>query len=141
MAIDITIEYGVSEDANPLHGYALTVTATASTGMPKEIFIFQQAAGLYPPDDQFVCIADPVDLEEVPVEPQEGAPDPIEAAEMPYYRRDTVTLIFRSTITRDETKRLIAEDINTLVRSLQVMSEVVRTEEVVYRGDNDPING
>ena len=89
--------------------YALHVVVTEAVDMPKEVFVFQRkTTGV----DTFVSIADPADLQEMPV----GAPDL--ANEMPYFRVAKVDLIFRSVAEREDTEAGIKEDIDHLVRSV-----------------------
>jgi hypothetical protein len=131
MAISIDVRYYVSVKQNAMFCYLLKVVAESAVEMPKEIFIFQrnvapaQTANAQP-TDQFTCLADPVDLEEIPVD----VPDLLN--EMPYYRSATVDLLFRDMITLEETKTLIAEDIQILVNSLKAATDVQVMEEVTY---------
>lgn len=132
MAVSITIRYSRSEPTPLLQSYDLQILVTAATDMPKEIFVFQRGvapatpAGLQPPSDRFICIADPVDLEEFPV----GAP--ALNAEMPYYRLDTVTLRFRSMTELEFTRDLIEDDVNRLVAALKAAGTLPVTEDVTY---------
>ena len=53
------------------------------------------------PRDEFVCVADELDEDEIPV----GAPDM--ERNIPYYRTDTVELLFRNSDLMYETARAI----------------------------------
>ena len=139
MAITITVKYERSDVQPGLQAYGLKATVTAATGMPKEVFIMRRDVqnanepatepdpsnpGILP--DTFICLADPVDLEEVPV----GAPDPIH--EMPYYRVSAVELWFRSPDLLEETYNLLSADVAKLVLSLQSLGKIALSNEVVY---------
>ena len=126
MAISITVRYYKSEIVPPMQAYDLKAEVTAATDMPKEIFVFQRPPSNNPEDDAFVCIADPVDLEEFPV----NTPDLLN--EMPYYRKATVELKFRDMTTLDETLELIKKDIEALLVALKASASVPLYEEVVY---------
>ena len=131
MSASATVEYELSTPRQVLFGYALRVRVTEASGMPKEIFTFQRGGPPAPvegaePLDVFTCIADPVDLHEVPA----LAPDL--ANEMPYYRLAEVTLCFRTMEERDSTKADIAADIQLLVRSINAMAVYTDTETVTY---------
>jgi len=130
MAISLTVDYSRNVIRANLFSYDLKVEVKAATGMPEEIFIFQRKV---PPaenpsliEDNFVCIADPVDLDEVPV----GSPDM--ANEMPYYRAKVVTMRFRDMEELAETLNLVKEDIAKLVESLKAAEDIELIEEVVY---------
>jgi hypothetical protein len=132
MAVSITIQYSRSEPTPLLQSYDLKALVESATDMPKEIFVFQRGvapatpAGLQPPSDRFICIADPVDLEEYPV----GAP--ALDAEMPYYRLSEVTMRFRSMTELEFTRDLIEDDVQRLVAALKASSTLPVTEEVTY---------
>jgi hypothetical protein len=131
MAISITVKFYRSPIVPNLQSYDLKVVAESATDMPKEIFILQRriggaSPGSSVPEDVFTCIADPVDLEEIPV----GAPDLNH--EMPYYRVAEITLRFRSTVLLEECKNLMDEDIRILVDSLKSAQDVELIDEVVY---------
>ena len=131
MAPSIKVKYSRTEQTENLYGYDLKLEVLEATDMPEEIFVFQRRtsppleAG-QDPTDTFVCIADPVDLQEYPP----TAPD-LEN-EMPYFRVKEVLLRFRSMITLEETRDLIDEDIQLLVNSLKAVETVVPTEEKTY---------
>ena len=131
MSASITATYDYSPSDKPYFGYALKVTVTAASGLPPEIFVYQRGAAPAPiagaeVTDTFICIADPLDLEEIPV----GTPDL--KAEIPYYRTTTVTLYTRDADTRAELARDIKSDIAGLVDALNNMVTVETTETVTY---------
>ena len=130
MAISITVKYYRSEIITGLQSYDLRVVAESATDMSKKIFVFQRMVPIPPipatPDDRFTCLADPVDLEEIP----EDAPDLDN--EMPYFRVDEVTLRFRDMTTLEEVKNLIDEDVQRLVDSLKAAANVALTETKIY---------
>lgn len=133
MSASLTIQYHQSVEHKSLFSYALKVVVTNAVDMPTEVFVFRRGAAPAPSagetvQDSFVCIADPVDLEEVPA----NVPDL--ANEMPYYRLNEVTLAFRSLEELNETKELIAADLNLLVTSVQAMASFTLTETVTYDG-------
>lgn len=129
--ISLQVQYSHSSSNNTLFGYVLKVAVTNAVGMPAEIFMFQRGAEPAPtagaqPQDRFVCIADPVDLDEIPV----SAPDLAE--EIPYYRLAQVSLAFRCVEDRDETQALISADINKLVETMRLMADTTPTSVVDY---------
>ena len=131
MIATLTVEYHKSSEQKSLFGFALRVVVTNAVDMPAEVFIFQRGATPAPAigetvRDGFVAIADPVDLEELPV----GAPDL--ANEIPYYRLAEVTLAFRSMLDLEDTRQLIANDLQMLVHSLQAMDTFELTDTVTY---------
>lgn len=131
MSAALTVQYHRSTLRKSLFGYALRVMVTDAVDMPAEVFIYQRGAAPAPSPgdvatDQFVCIADPVDLEEVP------ALVPDLANEMPYYRTSEVTLSFRNLDELQDTETDIAADLALLVRSVNAMADFTLTTEVTY---------
>lgn len=131
MSYSLNVSYKLSSSDQKYYGFALTATVTAATGLPAEIFMFQRGAAPAPaageqPRDQFVGVADPVDLEQLPP----SAPDL--ANEIPYYREAEVTLYFRSADERQETLADIKADIAGLIESLTAMDTVSVTETETY---------
>ena len=131
MAISINIRYYVSQRQNNLFAYMLRVVAIAATEMSKEVFVFQRnvapaETANAQPTDQFICLADPVDLEDIPV----GSPNL--PAEMPYYRTDTVDLMFRSMEELEDTRSLIDSDVQGLVNSLKLAAILEVMEDKTY---------
>ena len=141
MAPSIKLRYERSPVTAGLQAYGLKITALESTDMPKEIFIMRRDVVPFneinvTPDphpenpgiasDTFICLADPVDLEEIPVD----VPDINN--EMPYYRVAKVEFWFRTSILLEETYDLIAADVTKLVESLVALSALETTSEVTY---------
>ncbi|MCM8829302.1 MAG: hypothetical protein NC902_08530, partial [Candidatus Omnitrophica bacterium] len=89
-----------------------------------EIFILKRTTAAAPSKDEFICIADPVDLAEYPV----NAPNLDD--NMPYYRVSEIVLLFRSYIELSETKDLIDKDIRKLVSNLNAIG--LSVEEKTY---------
>jgi len=131
MTISLTVKYYRTKIEKQLQSYDLRVVIDAAVDMPEEIFVFQRGASPAPSagaetTDNFICIADPVDLEDYPV----SAPD-LES-EIPYYRLKEVTLRFRSMEILEEVKDYIAADLQELVDSLTAAANVTLMEEVTY---------
>ena len=131
MSATLAVTYARSPNLTTLFGYAVRVSVTNATGMPAEIFVFQRGAAPAPgageqPQDVFKCVADPLDLEEIPVD----APDLLN--EIPYYRKSEVTLGFRNADDRQSTIDDIASDIDGLVRAINAMTDLSETTTVTY---------
>jgi hypothetical protein len=127
----MVVKYYRTQIEPGLQSYDLRVLVESAVDMSKKVFILQKGAPPPPvdgavQDERFVCIADPVDLEEIP----EDTPD-LEN-EMPYFRVDEVTLRFRSMDILEETKELIAADLQQLVNSLKAADNMELTEEETY---------
>lgn len=75
----------------PIYAYALKVEVLEAKGLDVNLFVFQRISHGAEGDatDEFIQIASPVDIEEIPAH----APDL--AHNMPYYREKEVTLWFR----------------------------------------------
>ena len=122
----IVVEFDKTDLApNELQAVYLRATVLSAVDMPSKIFVTQSAAS---PNgaDQFICLADPVDLEEFP----EDAPDM--DAEIPYYRVNTITLAFRSVDDLLETKTMLKADIEKLVASVNAAVNLREDEVVTY---------
>ena len=133
MSASLTVQYHRSLERKSLYAYGLRVVVTNAVDMSDAVFIFQRGATPAPatgeqPRDTFVAIADPVDLEELPV----SVPDL--QNEIPYYRLPEVTLVFRSLEELNETEDLIKADLDLLVRSVNALTGFTMTEEVTYDG-------
>jgi hypothetical protein len=128
MAVDLTVKYYRTKITKELQSYDLRIVVESATDMPEKIFMFQrrtpQPTGMDP--DEFICIADPVDLEEVP----EDSPDL--GNEMPYFRLSEVTLRFRDMTTLEEVRTRVGLDLQKLVDSLNAAEDVEEIEEVTY---------
>ena len=131
MAVSLTVKYYRTQIQPGLQSYDLRVEVESATDMPEKIFILQKGAPPAPvagavEDERFVCIADPVDLEEIP----EDTPDLNN--EMPYFRVSDITLRFRSMDVLEETQGLIAVDLQQLVNSLKAAANMELTEGETY---------
>ena len=131
MTIGIKVQYSRNELLDSLQSYDLKVEVVQATDMPEKVFIFQR--GVVPahtldadPADTFVCVADPVDLENVP------ADNPDIGDEMPYFRLGEVTLRFRNLEDLEEVQLLIDEDISGLVGSMRAAENVDLFAEAIY---------
>jgi hypothetical protein len=131
MAATLTAQYHRSDVEVEHQAYGLRVLISASSGMPKEVFVFQHGTAPPPeagedPTDEFVCLADPVDLEEVPPNTPDLDND------MPYFRLAEVTLYYRSVAELEDAQTLIAEDLQRLVDSINTLETMPLTSEVTY---------
>ena len=132
MSISLTIRYSRQEIIEHRQSYDLRIEVTNATDMPAKIFIFQRTVMSAMDDEanrevnQFISIADPVDLEEFP----EDSPDLDNS--MPYFRTDVVELRFRSMVELEDTKILIDEDITGLIAALKAAQDVVVMEDKTY---------
>lgn len=132
MSISISVRYSRQEQTEHKQSYDLKVEVINATDVSTKIFVFQRRV-LSAMDaeanrelNQFICLADPVDLEEVP----EDAPDL--QNNMPYFRSSVVILRFRSMTELEETQQMLDEDIAHLVASLKAAANLVVMENKVY---------
>jgi hypothetical protein len=118
--MNITVSMTTPEYGDTLYqSYTLNLEVTASEDMPMEIFVFQAAVAPAltngeDPYDEFVNIASPVDLEEIPVDP------PVAVTDNPYYRGTKLTLKFRSLVELNTTWNYIKSDIQGLIDALKM---------------------
>ena len=106
----------------PTQGFRIALACTRAQGMPNELFAFRlepvnPAAGV-PPRGIFSHVCSPTDLEEFPV----GAPYP--NASPPWFRLDTVDLVFRSRATADETMQGLLAEITALKGALDALDDL-----------------
>ena len=72
MSIALTVKYSIQEETENRQSYDLEVEVTNAVDVSDKIFVFQRKVLSSTDDqanrlmDQFVCLADPVDLEEFP---------------------------------------------------------------------------
>jgi hypothetical protein len=134
MAASITLRMSRTRDEAQLYqSYAMRIEVIAATDVPRKIFVFQRGlppavAGNPPgtPVDHFVKIATTVDLEEFP----EDGPDL--DREVPYYRLDTVTLLFRALVDLQETWNYIQEDVRSLLADINTgLSDPITIEVTI----------
>lgn len=128
----ITVNYSttVPEKHPTMYAYALRAKVTKAENCTGHIFMFHRSKENNEGNsvDEFIHIASPLDIEEVP----ENAPDL--ANGMPYYRTDEVTLWFRNAEDLELAKKQIAEDVSTLVKTLVILQshKMDKEEEVRY---------
>ncbi len=90
----VEVEY-TPKTGRPVRMHRLRVRAKSAEGCSRNVFVYQRATVGAPmedgsPRDEFVCVADELDEDEIPV----GEPD-MERG-VPYYRTDALELLFRS---------------------------------------------
>lgn len=88
----------------PMHRLRLKVLS--ADGCSPNVFVYQRATKGAPmedgsPRDEFICVADELDEDEIPVN------EPDMARNVPYYRVDSVELLFRNADTMYETARAL----------------------------------
>lgn len=111
-----------------LQGYILDLEVTAATDMPKEIFVWQSKVTFGTSQiNQFINIASPNDLEEVPPN-QPGADE-----DNPFFRTNTLQFTFRSMVELEETWEYIKEDIQGLVDALKSVANLNSVQEVTFQ--------
>ncbi len=135
MSTSLKVRFSYPRPAEPpAQAYTLIVEIYEAVGIPKEVFVFQidayPGAGDGTDTDSvgFVKVASVIDLEEYPVRTADMA------NEIPYFRMERVILSFRDLTTLFETKQLIYNDINELVRSRRVQDTVPVQEDVTFDG-------
>ena len=134
MAVSITVVYTRTDPTTIPHpqAYQLDVVVSASTNVSKNIFVFRKKVPSVTDvqsnqsQEDFISIADPVDLEEFP----DNAPDMTN--EIPYFRLDHVSLRFRCAEDLDNTQTLIEQDIQHLVDSLNILGSTGLQVETTY---------
>lgn len=94
----------------PLRMHRLKMRVTKAEGCSPAIFVYQRATAGAPmedgsPRDEFVCVADELDEDEIPVN------EPDMARNVPYYRVGSVELLFRNPDMMYETVRSIMASI------------------------------
>ncbi len=107
-------------------GWRLRIEIGDRENIPAEIFVYQRkplppSAGAF--TDDFVNIASPADLEEYPVNEPAGA--------VPFYRLAYADIIFRSQSLADEAWNAIIADVTELIRTLDLMDNLVPMQPVV----------
>ena len=95
---------GCRNRATPMH--RLNLKVVSADGCSPNVFVYQRATKGAPmedgsPRDEFVCVADELDEDEIPVN------EPDMARNVPYYRVDSVELLFRNADTMYETARAL----------------------------------
>lgn len=112
-----------------LGAFRLRVTASDPTDSGADPYVFlYNARPVNPYDDtvtaDFMAIASPGDLAEYPV----GEPDA--NTTYPFFRLDYVELDFRSTEQAERAWLLIVAEVDTLMKALDRMEQLVPTDEV-----------
>ena len=130
--MDIKLRFYGPDMTSELQSYDLRVEVVSAHDMPKEIFVWQRKvqsatdAQANQLGDQFVSVADPVDLQHYPT----GAPNLDN--NMPYYRVDNVTLRFRSIGELEDVRMRIDLDVQDLVTALKIAENLELMEEKTY---------
>lgn len=97
------------------HAWPLKITATAAGGLVSQIFVYAVGQEVDPVSgDRFECVASVSQLFELPL----TAPAPVDATtQIPYYRRDTVEFVCRSSDEADALWTKIQGQVLDLVRN------------------------
>ena len=124
----------VPEEHYQVYAHSLKVEIVDAEGCSDHLFVFQRSKENEIGDcvDEFIQIASPLDIEEVP----EDAPRLDE--NMPYYRSKSVTLWFRCLEDLELAKSKIKEDLSTLAYTYDVLNGAHgRQEEETYPPEDD----
>jgi len=118
----IRIDYTRTFYKDPLYdgGFRLDISVDSAVGVSPAIFVYRRLPtypGSSSSEDRFEAIASPVDLEEYP----EDAPNP---ADSQWFRRNSVSLLFRSMDVLTDTWAKIQDDIDLLVDTLNAIDTV-----------------
>lgn len=121
-----------SANVHYINGFNLFVQTSMAQGMSDKVFLYSRL----PPDpytglecDVFQTIAGPVDMEEWP----EDAPDP--TAPFPYFRKNVVDVVVRSTAEADLLWETIKKEVCILVEALNRLDELKQVEEFWCPGE------
>jgi len=131
MRLKITYDYTPASEIS--QGYRLRLAAEG-IDMPSEVFVCQRRvasatdAEYNELPDKFISLADPVDLEQYPID----VPDLDN--NMPFYRVSQISLVFRTAEELDEVKQMLDEDMRELLNSLNIIGSEYDSEDVVYGG-------
>jgi len=105
-------------------GYRVDIEVTEAVGLPKEIFLFQRKFDAnYAEYDEFSNVTSPADLEEYPVD----VPEDIDRTRDTYYRKLSLSLVFRDIDTLYKSVQDIKQDICALLESLNQMDQLTDT--------------
>jgi hypothetical protein len=114
--------------------YRLVLTVTDTLGIEPELFLYARRT-LNPTSgeqaDAFISICSPSDIEEFPV----GAPDP--DADLPFFRLDSVDLLFRNPELMLETYNAILQDFAELARSMDAIAQLGPAATVQFTFNDD----
>lgn len=97
----VEVEY-TPRTGRPVRMNRLRMKAVKAEGCSPYVFVYRRATAGAPmedgsPRDEFVCVADELDEDEIPVD------EPDMERNVPYYRTDAVELLFRSADQMHET--------------------------------------
>lgn len=130
--MQLTVRYYGPDRESGVQNYDLRVEVTNAVDMSAKVFVWQRKVSSQTDSqaddlgDEFVSVADPVDLEQYP----EDSPDL--DSDVPYYRTDTVSLRFRSMSELEDVKSRIDVDLTGLLYSLKVNETLLVMEEKTY---------
>lgn len=134
MAASVTLKMTKTPDEPAdYQSYGMIVEVVEAVDISEKIFVIQAGIPASPtppgsplpePVDRFISVADPVDLEEYPVD----APDL--ANEIPYYRVKQIELQFRSLPELEETWEFLQQDVSGLLRAINTNLADPQTEFV-----------
>lgn len=134
MQTNIKIEltrYGLSEP-DDLGSYLMTIKAKA-TNLDSEIFIYHASAEKDPYNgDVFQAVVTPNHIQEIP----KNKPyyDDFTGEAMPFYRKDSVTIVSRSLEELDVFWDNIKKDVNSLVENYKAFENLKQTDVVALDG-------
>ena len=125
--VGIRVRYSetIPEQHPAIYAYALKVEILSSDVCSDKLFLFQRSKEGLDDSwvDEFIQIASPLDIEEVP----EDAPDL--ANNMPYFRKKEVTVWFRCVEDMKLAKEKIKSDLQTLAHTYETLSDGFDTQE------------
>lgn len=118
------------EKHDDIYAYALKAEIVNAVGMSDRLFVFQRSPANNVGDavDTFIQIAGPLELEEVP----EDAPDL--KNNMPYFRKSSVTLWFRTMYDLTLAKNKMDDDFQVLARTMKELHGELDKEETKNYG-------
>lgn len=124
------------ESVDYVNGFALSLVAEEATNMTDKVFVHRrrpiQPSSQYVPHytgeeaDEFVAVATPYLLEEYP----ENDPDP--SAPFPFFRKSTLTVVFRSTQEVEILWGVIQREVCLLVEALCDLEDKLELVECVW---------
>ncbi len=116
-------------DVGAVDGFRLRVTAYDAVDMDNEVFLYlrhpvSRITGRAA--DEFNSVCSSVDMAEYPVGEPVGTP--------PFFRLDTVDIVFRSVREVEDAWTVISGDVTRLVKSLNASERLSVAEEVTITG-------
>lgn len=121
---------------NQIDGFRITVQLSQARLMPAKLFRYREIPiqpGQTARHGVFDGVCSPADLEEFPEDAPQTNADP------PWYRRDSVDLVFRSRVEADEALGSIQADITILIDSLNAMDHLETLTPLWLGGGEAPI--